>query len=166
MQWEGWETWYCNRPSNSTNKVKSLSRVRLFVTPWTVAYQAPSSMGFSRQEYWSGLPWSPLGDLPNPCIKPSFPTLQADSLMSEPPVKPTCMSNTSFLKTSLQVGPCQPCDPLLVTWLDWSWTPDPIRFTLCRGGNWKMSSSKPDITIQQEWFFWKSITSFLLRTHL
>ena len=38
-------------------KVKSLSRVQLFVTPWTVAYQAPPSMGFSRQEYWSGLPW-------------------------------------------------------------------------------------------------------------
>ena len=121
---------------------------------------------FSRQEYWSGLPCPLPGDLPNPRIEPRSPTLQADSLMSEPPVKPTCMSNTSFLKTSLQVGPCQPCDPLLVTWLDWSWTPDPIRFTLCRGGNWKMSSSKPDITIQQEWFFWKSITSFLLRTHL
>jgi len=49
--------------------VKSLSRVRLFVTPWTAARQAPLSMGFSRQEYWSGWPCPPLGDLPNPGIK-------------------------------------------------------------------------------------------------
>ena len=48
---------------------KSLSRVRLCATPWTVAYQAPPSMGFSRQEYWSGLPFSTPGDLPNPVIE-------------------------------------------------------------------------------------------------
>ena len=47
-------------------KVKSLSRVRLFATPWTVAYQAPQSMGFSRQEFWSGLPFPSPGDLPWP----------------------------------------------------------------------------------------------------
>ena len=47
-------------------KVKSLSLVRLLATPWTVAYQAPLSMGFSRQEYWSGLPFPFPGDLPNP----------------------------------------------------------------------------------------------------
>ena len=51
-------------------KMKSLSRVRLFATLWTVAYQAPPSMGFSRQEYWSGLPLSSPGDLPDPGIKP------------------------------------------------------------------------------------------------
>ena len=51
-------------------KVKSLSRVRLFVTPWTAAYQAPPSMGFSRQ-YWSGLPFPPPGDLPHPGIEPA-----------------------------------------------------------------------------------------------
>ena len=56
-------------------KVKSLSRVRLFVTPWTVAYQAPPSMGFSRQEYWSGLPFPFLEDLPDPGIKPASPAL-------------------------------------------------------------------------------------------
>ena len=56
-------------------KVKLLSRVRLFVTPWTVAYQAPLSIGFSSQEYWSGLPFPSLGDLPNPGIKPGSPTL-------------------------------------------------------------------------------------------
>ena len=68
-------------------KVKSLSSVRLFATPWTVAYQASQSMGFSRQEYWSGVPFlSP--DLPNPGIEPGSPTLQADSLPSEPPGNP------------------------------------------------------------------------------
>ena len=65
-------------------KVKSLSRVPLFVTPWTVAYQAPQSMGFSRQEYWSGLPFPSPWDLPNPGIKPGSPALQADALPSEP----------------------------------------------------------------------------------
>ena len=56
-------------------KVKSLSRVRLFAIPWTVAYQAPQSMEFSRQEYWSGLPFPSPGDLPNPEIEPGSPTL-------------------------------------------------------------------------------------------
>ena len=51
-------------------KVKSLSHVWLFVTPWTAAYQALLSMGFSRQEYWSGLPFPPPGDLPDPGVKP------------------------------------------------------------------------------------------------
>ena len=71
--------------------VKSLSRVRLFETPWTVAHQAPLSMGFSRQEYWSGLPFSSPGDLPNLGIKPGPPALQADALTSEPPGK-SCYS--------------------------------------------------------------------------
>ena len=69
-------------------KVKSLSRVRLFVTPWTVDYQAPPSMGFSRQEYWSGLPFSSPGDLTNPGIEPRSPALEADALTCEPPGKP------------------------------------------------------------------------------
>ena len=56
-------------------KVKSLSRVQLFVTPWTVAYQDPLSMGFSRQEYWSGLPFPSPGDLPDPGIEPRSPSL-------------------------------------------------------------------------------------------
>ena len=54
-------------------KVKRLSRVRLFVTPWTVAYQAPLSMGFSRQQYWRGLPFPSPGDLPD--LGPRSPTL-------------------------------------------------------------------------------------------
>ena len=61
---------------------------RLFVTPWNVAYQAPLSMGFSRQEYWSGLPFPSPGDLPNPGIELWSPTLQADTLPSEPSGKP------------------------------------------------------------------------------
>ena len=59
--------------------MKSLSRVQLFATPWTVACQAPLSMGFSRQEYWSGLPFPSPEDLPNPGIEPESPTLQADA---------------------------------------------------------------------------------------
>ena len=69
-------------------KVKSLGRVQLFATPWTVAYEAPPSRGFSRQEYWSGSPFPSPGDLPDPGIKPSSPTLEADALTSEPPGKP------------------------------------------------------------------------------
>ena len=58
------------------------------VTPWTVDCQAPLSMGFSREESWSGLPFPSPGDLPNRGIKPRSPTLQADSLLSESPGKP------------------------------------------------------------------------------
>ena len=58
-----------------------------FCTPWTVAHQAPLSIGFCRQEYWSGLPFSSLGDLPDPGIKPGSPALHADYLSSEPPGK-------------------------------------------------------------------------------
>ena len=60
------------------------SYVRLFATPWTIVLQALLSMGFSRQEYWSGLSFPTLGDLLNPGIKPGFPALQVDFLPSEP----------------------------------------------------------------------------------
>ena len=66
-------------------------------TPWTVAHQAPLSMGFSRQEYWSGLPFPSPGDLPNPGIKPRSPALQADSLPTELQGKPHIM----LVKTSI-----------------------------------------------------------------
>ena len=72
---------------NTMSEVKSLSRVQLFATPWTVVYQASLSMGFSRQEYWSGLPCPSPGDLPDPGIKPRSLALQADALPSEPPGK-------------------------------------------------------------------------------
>ena len=71
-------------------KVKSLSHVILFVTPWTVTHQAPPSMEFSRQEYWSGLPLPSPGDLPNPGVEPESSALQADSycLSQGSPVNP------------------------------------------------------------------------------
>ena len=69
------------------SEVKLLSRVWLFATLWTVARQAPLSMGFSRQEYWSGLSFPSPGDVPNPGIEPRSPALQADALSSEPPRK-------------------------------------------------------------------------------
>jgi len=65
-------------------KVQSFSHVQLFATPWTVAYQALPSMEFSRQEYWSGLPFPSPGDLPDTGIKPGSPILQPDALPSEP----------------------------------------------------------------------------------
>ena len=71
----------------STIVVNSLCRVQLFATPWTIAYQAPPSVGFSRQEYWNGLLFPSPGDLPNPGIEPRSPTFQADALTSEPPGK-------------------------------------------------------------------------------
>ena len=82
--------WHKNRYKDQwkRKKVKLLSHVRLFVTPWTVAYQASPSMGFSRQGYWSGLLFPSPGDLPDPGIEPRFPSLQADALPSEPPGKP------------------------------------------------------------------------------
>ena len=68
--------------------MKSLSHVGLFAIPWTVVYQGSLSMGFSRQEYWSGLSFLSPGDFPDPGIEPSSPALQADALPSEPPGKP------------------------------------------------------------------------------
>ena len=65
-------------------EVKSLRRVRLFATPWTVAYKSPLSTEFSRQEYWSGLLFPSPGDLPDPGIEPMSPALQADPLPTEP----------------------------------------------------------------------------------
>ena len=69
--------------------VKSLSCIRLFVTPWTIAHQAPPSMKFSRQEYLSGLPFPSPGDLHDPGIEPGSPTSWADALLSEPPGNPS-----------------------------------------------------------------------------
>ena len=93
-------------------KVKSLSRVRLFVTPWTVAYQAPPSMGSSRQECWSGLPFPSPGDLPDPGIEPRSPALQADALPSEPPGKPYSISSPQK-ETLASVSSHSPWQPLV-----------------------------------------------------
>ena len=81
-------------------KVKSLSPVRLFAILWTIAHQAPLSMGFSRQEYWSGLPFPSLGDLPNPGIEPGSPALQTDTLTAELPGKPKNVQTTTQLHSS------------------------------------------------------------------
>ena len=67
--------------------VCSVSPVPLFAMPWTAAHQAPLSMGFSRQEYWSVLSCLSPGDLPNPGMEPGSPAFQADALTSEPPGK-------------------------------------------------------------------------------
>ena len=74
------------------SEVKSLSRVRLFATAWTVAYQAPPSVEFSRKEYWSEWPFPSPWDLPDPGIELGSPALQAGALLSEPPGTPLGVS--------------------------------------------------------------------------
>ena len=74
---------------------QSLRPVRLFAALGTVAHQAPLSMGFSQQECWSGLPFPPLGDLPDPGIEPASPGLQADSSPAEPPGERKINNNDS-----------------------------------------------------------------------
>ena len=92
MLWSDLSWWNRTDPQNlafgAQSEVKSHSRVRLFATPWTVAYQAPLSMEFSRQEYWSGLPFPSPGDPPHPGIEPRSPALQVDTLPFEQPGKP------------------------------------------------------------------------------
>ena len=80
------------------------SRVRLCATPWTVAHQAPLSMGFSRQKYWSGLPFPSPGDLPNPRIEPRSPSLQADTLTSEPPGNLSHIQRTSAIRSPVHLA--------------------------------------------------------------
>ena len=95
-----WQADYLPEPpgKRKKKKVKLLSCVQLFATPWTVAYQAPPSMGFSRQEYWSGLPFPSPGDLPDPGIEPGSPALEADTLISEPPGKPPAQNSLQKTK--------------------------------------------------------------------
>ena len=81
--------------------LRCFSHVQLFVIAWTVACQAPLSLGFSRQEYWNGLPCLPPGDLPNSGIKRRSPALQVDSSLPEPPGKP---NNTGVGSLSLLQG--------------------------------------------------------------
>ena len=85
-------------------KVRSLSRVQLLATPWTVGHQAPPSVGFPRQEYWSGLPFPSPGDLPDPGIEPWSPAPQADSLLSELPGKPSAYTvrDVNYISTKLE----------------------------------------------------------------
>ena len=87
-------------PVKKWSEVKSLSHVWHFATPWTVAYQASPSMGFSRQEYWSGLPFPSPGDLPDPGIEPGSPALEADTLMS---VGNLISGSSAISKSSLNI---------------------------------------------------------------
>ena len=79
------------------------SRVQLSATPWTVACQAPLSMGFSKQEYWSGLPCPPPGGLPNPGMEPVSPTLAGGFFSSEPPGKPRMVNKLLQLINKYQL---------------------------------------------------------------
>ena len=83
-----------------TTMRRHLSPIQLFATPWTVAYQAPLSMEFSRQEYWSGLPFPSPWDLPDPGIEPRSPALQADTLPSEPPGKLETADETNVIDSA------------------------------------------------------------------
>ena len=74
------------------------------MTLWTVAHQASLTMGFSRQEYWSGLPLPSSGDLPDPGIEPRSPTLRADAFPSEPPGEPCCYTAETN----------QPCEAIII----------------------------------------------------
>ena len=89
----GWLPYTFRQCSNTSwkkrKKVKLLNHVQLFAIPWTILYQAPPSMGFSRQEYWSGLPFPFPRYFPDPGIEPRSPALQADALPSEPPGRRT-----------------------------------------------------------------------------
>ena len=105
--WNFYLSLLCERmPSpNYSVKIKLLSRVWLFATLWTIAHQAPPPMGFSRQEYWSGLPFPSPGDLPDSGIEPRSPTLQADALTSEPPGKPWCPNYNYSVSKAKEVFP-------------------------------------------------------------
>ena len=89
--------WGTKEPCAVIVAVQSLNHVQLFATPWTVARRAPLSMGFSRQEYWSGLPCPSPRDLPDPGVKSASPTLHVDSLPTELPWKST------FIKLNWQI---------------------------------------------------------------
>ena len=88
------------------HRAKSLSCVQLFVTPWTVTCQDLLSMGFYRQEYWSGLPFLSPGDLPDPGIELGYPALQADSLLSEPPGNP-CWLQDDGVERHVLISSCK-----------------------------------------------------------
>ena len=114
-----------------------LSRVQLFATPLTVAHQAPLSMGFSRQEYWSGLPFPIPGDLPETGIEPGSPALLSDSLPSEPPGKPFIPSESescSVVSHFLQPMDCIVHGILQARILEWVAFPF-FRESLTQGSN-------------------------------
>ena len=111
--WLDFRSWVCACVLNH------FSHVQLFVTLWTVAHQAPLSMGFSRQEYWSGLPCSPPGDLPDTGIKPCFSCLlhwQVGSLLLVPPGKPHGFVEEAYHKGDLLPSPHHIRDCMIPIW--------------------------------------------------
>ena len=120
---------------NHEVKKWSCSVVSDFATPWTVPYQAPPSLGFSRQKYWSGLPFPSPGDLPNPGIESGSPVLQADALPSEPfdLIHPN-VRTTFFIRYVYIIGQKANLNLLLESLARlWAW----IVPLWLRGGNWK-----------------------------
>ena len=140
--------------------MKSLSHVRLFATPWAVAYQASLSMGPSRKEYWSVLPFPSPGDLPNPGIKPGSPALQADALTSEPVPSCICETKVFWIRISLAVqwlGRCFHC---------WGWGVGVCRKSPVPGWGARIPHiSWQDKKKKNNWnkkFFWNSIYHWYL----
>ena len=142
------------------SKEKSLSCVRLFVTPRTIAHQAPTSMGFSRQEYWSGVPFPSAGDLRDPGIEPRSPALQADTLPSKPPGK--LLSKTMIFfrlpwwlsgkESTFQCRRLKRFDPW-VRKIPWSrkWKPAPIFLPGECHGQWSPAGYSPCVTKRCVW---------------
>ena len=115
--------------------IESLSRIWLFATPWLVAHQASLSMGLSRQEYWSQLPFPYPEDLSDPGIEPVSSELQVDSLQSEPPGKPSRKATETQLKTvRVYTVSAQGC----------SHFPLPLMLPRSWGNPWELVSSLPD----------------------
>ena len=113
--------WLCSQPY----LCQLLSHVWLVATPWTLACQASLSIEFSRQEYWSWLPFPFPGDLPDPGIEPRFPALQADSLPFEPLGKPIvnlAMTKSMHCSPSF-IPPPNPTTHFLEHWLGWPTCP-------------------------------------------
>ena len=100
-QWRGWQR---------IRMLSHFSHVRLFANPWNVARQAPLSMGFSRQEYWSRLPFPFLGDRPNPRIKPRPPALTGRFFTAVPPLKPSSQVPAGCLVAQLCPTLYEPVD--------------------------------------------------------
>ena len=92
-----WPSWMAQGVGPPSFSCCITSENQLFATPWTVAYQAPPSVGFSRQEYWSGLPCPSPGELSDPGIEPRSPASQADALPSELPGKPNSENQWMWL---------------------------------------------------------------------
>ena len=100
------------------------------VTLWTVTRQAPLSVGFSRWEYWSGLPCSPSGDLPKPGIEPRSPALQVNSLLTEPPGKPRKIAGQLQIELKRGIGVIDIDLELIPAAKTWEWWAEPWRWNL------------------------------------